>query len=212
MEITLEQIETVKDRTGASYKEAKEALEATGGSVVDAIIYIEDNIDKSFENDASKIESFKNFIKDTAKKGNATRIKVYKDEELLVNLPITAGIVGIVIFRWWGIIAAAFATGVSHCRVELAKEDGTVIDITDKAAEAFEVVKDKGGVLADEAIIGAGELYEAAKEKGADLYETARDTASRWLNKNIEAEAEEVSDEDAQDATVIVLEEGNEDE
>ena len=37
MEITLEKIELVKDRTGVSYKEAKEALEAADGSVVDAI-------------------------------------------------------------------------------------------------------------------------------------------------------------------------------
>ena len=42
MEITLEKIELVKDRTGVSYKEAKEALEAADGSVVDAIISIEE--------------------------------------------------------------------------------------------------------------------------------------------------------------------------
>ena len=45
MEVTLEKIELVKDRTGVSYKEAKEALEACDGSVVDAIINIEENID-----------------------------------------------------------------------------------------------------------------------------------------------------------------------
>ena len=32
MEITLEKIELVKDRTGVSYKEAKEALEVADGS------------------------------------------------------------------------------------------------------------------------------------------------------------------------------------
>ena len=45
MEITLEKIELVKDRTGVSYKEAKEALEAAEGSVVDAIIAIEETVD-----------------------------------------------------------------------------------------------------------------------------------------------------------------------
>lgn len=40
MEITLEKIELVKDRTGVTYKEAKEALEAADGNVVDAIIAI----------------------------------------------------------------------------------------------------------------------------------------------------------------------------
>ena len=47
MEITLEKIELVKDRTGVSYKEAKAALEAADGSVVDAIINIEEDIDTS---------------------------------------------------------------------------------------------------------------------------------------------------------------------
>ena len=46
MEITLEKIELVKDRTGVSYKEAKDALEAAEGSVVDAIIAIEDTVDE----------------------------------------------------------------------------------------------------------------------------------------------------------------------
>ena len=42
MEITLEKIELVRDRTGVTYKEAKEALEAANGNVVDAIIAIEE--------------------------------------------------------------------------------------------------------------------------------------------------------------------------
>ena len=45
MEITLEKIELVKDRTGVSYKEAKEALEKVDGSVVDAIILIEEGFE-----------------------------------------------------------------------------------------------------------------------------------------------------------------------
>ena len=53
MEITLEKIELVKDRTGATYNEAKEALEASNGSVVDAIIAIEEDINKEFEKDFS---------------------------------------------------------------------------------------------------------------------------------------------------------------
>ena len=45
MEVTLEKIELVKDRTGVTYKEAKEALEAADGNVVDAIVSIEDKTD-----------------------------------------------------------------------------------------------------------------------------------------------------------------------
>lgn len=41
MEITLEQVEKVRSCTGASYEEAKAALEACGGSVLDAVILLE---------------------------------------------------------------------------------------------------------------------------------------------------------------------------
>lgn len=41
MEITLEQVEKVRSCTGASYEEAKAALEKTGGNVLDAVILLE---------------------------------------------------------------------------------------------------------------------------------------------------------------------------
>ena len=68
MEVTLEKIELVKDRTGVSYKEAKEALEAADGSVVDAIISIEEVIDtetqKSVkEEGAAVIDKVKELVK-----------------------------------------------------------------------------------------------------------------------------------------------------
>ena len=40
-EITLEKVDLIRERTGVSYTEAKEALEAGNGDVVDALIYIE---------------------------------------------------------------------------------------------------------------------------------------------------------------------------
>ena len=41
MDITLEKVDLVKERTGASYSEAKEALVISNGDVLDAIIYLE---------------------------------------------------------------------------------------------------------------------------------------------------------------------------
>lgn len=41
MEITLEQVEKVRSCTGASYEEARAALEETGGNVLDAVILLE---------------------------------------------------------------------------------------------------------------------------------------------------------------------------
>ena len=77
MEITLEKIELVKDRTGVSYKEAKDALEAAEGSVVDAIIAIEETVD---EKPSKKVNVAANDtvekIKDMVKKGNISKITI----------------------------------------------------------------------------------------------------------------------------------------
>ena len=77
MEITLEKIELVKDRTGVTYKEAKEALEAAEGNVVDAIIALEEEVN---ENGGAGIgargENLKAKIKEIIDKGNVSRVIV----------------------------------------------------------------------------------------------------------------------------------------
>ena len=70
MEITLEKIELVKDRTGANYKETKDALEQTDSNVVDAIIFIEDSIDEGTKPRDSKTSAVIDSLKSLIKKGN----------------------------------------------------------------------------------------------------------------------------------------------
>ncbi len=42
MEITLEQVEKLREKTGVTYAQAKQALEYSGGNLLDAIIYLEE--------------------------------------------------------------------------------------------------------------------------------------------------------------------------
>ncbi|PAB58526.1 UBA domain-containing protein [Anaeromicrobium sediminis] len=44
MSITLEKVDMVRERTGARYKDVKEALEIHNGDVLDAIIYLEEKM------------------------------------------------------------------------------------------------------------------------------------------------------------------------
>ena len=175
MEITLEKIELVKDRTGVSYKEAKEALEFANGNVVDAIIYVEENIDHQFSSSEKKVAGkIVDNIKEAVRKGNVTKIRIYHGDDVVLNLPVSFGVVGTVLFPW-GAVASAVAAAVTKCRVELVKEDGTVVDVSEKTSSAFETVKEKGGVVMDEVIDKGSELYATAKVKGSELYAAAKD-------------------------------------
>ena len=178
MEITLEKIELVKDRTGVSYKEAKEALEFAGGNVVDAIIYIEENIDNDYASSEKRTAGkIVDTVRETVRKGNVTKIRIYHGDDLILNLPVSFGVVGTVLFPW-GAVASAVAAAVTRCRVELVKEDGSVVNVSEKAGHVYSTVKDKGGVVMDEVLEKGAEIYATAKEKGSAYYETAKGVSS----------------------------------
>lgn len=176
MEITLEKIELVKDRTGVSYKEAKEALEAANGSVVDAIIDIEESIDissksKIGEQGAHIIDK----VKEAIKKGNVSKIVVKKNDEILLNLPVTVGILG-TMFAFWTVLAGVIAAFGTKCVIELIKDDGEVIDISGRATDTFGDVVEKGAVIADEVKVKSAEVFTSVKEKATEAMNKARKT------------------------------------
>ena len=168
MEITLEKIELVKDRTGVSYKDAKDALEAAEGSVVDAIIAIEDTVD---EKPAKKVNEAANEtvdkIKDMVKKGNISKITIRKDDEVLLNLPLNAGLVGALLAPW-GVIAGIIAAFGFKCQIELQKDDGSVVDISQRAEELGKEVKEKSSVVVDDVVAKGTEAYNSIKVAAAD--------------------------------------------
>lgn len=172
MEITLEKIELVKDRTGVSYKEAKEALEAAEGSVVDAIIDIEESIDiKNKSRFAEQSSHMVDKVKEAIKKGNVAKIIVKKNDEVIMNLPVNVGIVGTVLAPWAAVagVIAAFGT---KCVIELVKDDGEIIDISEMATDTFDDVVEKGSVIADE-----------VKTKGADVFASVKAKTNEAINK-----------------------------
>ncbi len=122
MEITLESIDAVRERSGASYEEAREALEVSGGSVVDALVYLEQ---KKSQKTNDLLEKVKAFVKE----GNVNRIRVRRDDKVLLTVPVNVGIVGglvgLAAAPWWGILAAAAAAYGFDVKFEIIKEDGS---------------------------------------------------------------------------------------
>ena len=201
MEITLEKVELVKDRTGVSYKEAKEALEAADGNVVDAIVGIEETINvtaKSKINDQTKQVVDK--IKEAVEKGNVSRIRVKREDETVLNLPVNIGILGIVLAPVAAVIGTIAAFGMK-CTIELVKDDGSIVDISEKANDKFgaaiekggdiaETLKEKGGDIAETLKDKGGDFAETLKEKGGDAFSTVSEKVKDTVNKTFTADKE----------------------
>ena len=152
--ISLESVDQVIERTGVSYSEAKEALEYSNGDVLDAIIYLEgQSKDKGegFEKASESIEEFKAWLKELIKKGNISRIKIKKDEKVIVDIPVNAGIAVAVIavimpaILAFGVIAAV-ATKIT---IEITRTDGTVEVINKYITNAKDEVMDKASNFAE---------------------------------------------------------------
>ncbi|MEQ8176106.1 MAG: DUF4342 domain-containing protein [Syntrophomonadaceae bacterium] len=93
MSANLELIEKLRERANVSYEEAKEALEKCNGDIVDALIYLEkqDKIKPPpKENGAA---GFWASLKRLVKKCHATRLVISKNNENVVDLPLTVVII-----------------------------------------------------------------------------------------------------------------------
>jgi hypothetical protein len=137
----LKKIDEILKRTNTDYSTAKEALDAANGDVLEAIIIIESKQKGKSGGASAKGEQIMAQLKDILAKGNATKLTIKKNNEIIINLPITAGIVGA--------FAAPFlsAAGISaalltQCSVEITQADGKIIDLGQKVDEGMSAVKD----------------------------------------------------------------------
>jgi len=144
MSITLEQIDEVINRTGATYHQAKEALQFSEGDVVEAIIYIETLKKDSGAAERPYVngEEIIGLLKDMIKKGNVTRITLEKNNKVVVDIPILAGLVGALIFTP-ATVASILAALIAGCDLKIIKDDGEIIDVKEYTEHKVDSVKDK---------------------------------------------------------------------
>ncbi len=139
----LQKIDDILRRTNTDYSTAKQALEAANGDVLEAIIFIENmNKKKGFGSKSyNKGDQIFNQLKDVLAKGNATKLTIRKNNDVIVNLPITAGIIGAFIAPFLS-AAGITAALLTNCSVEITEADGKIIDIGQKVDQGMDSVKD----------------------------------------------------------------------
>lgn len=139
MDISLEKIDTIRERTGVSYKEAKEILERNNGDIVEALIDIENNKKESNFNINQTSEEVISKLKDIVKKGNITKIMLKKDGETIMNIPVTAGAIGAVLAPQLSAIGIAAAM-ISRTTIEIVKENGEVVSLNEMAGKTVDKI------------------------------------------------------------------------
>ena len=203
MEITLEKIELVKDRTGSTYAEAKAALEAADGSVVDAIIAIEEKMNIEHDKvDGGSLKDSPIFakMKEIVDKGNVSRILVSKGERTIVNFPVTAGVIGAVLVPWGAILGIVAAMG-TQCSIDFVDDKGKVIDIDGKVIGVYD--KAKGMMIKGVEKIDQGDTLDElmstiegfAKKAGKTVKELIKDASEAYR----QSDAEDIMEEEFKD-------------
>lgn len=110
----LEKIDLIRERLGVSYEEANRALKETGGDVVEALIKLEkETAEKGFSLKDNLIsvkgQELINKIKEIIKEGNVNKIVVKSKDKILVEIPVTAGVVSLVLFPYITLLAGLAA-------------------------------------------------------------------------------------------------------
>lgn len=204
-EITLEKIDIIRDRTGASYTEAKEALEQCEGNVVDALVYLEGK-EEAKANDKHNMEDFyatkdefKDWLKETINKGNVTRLKIKKGERVIVDIPVNAGIAaGVFALIWPPLIGIGLLTAViTKITIEITKNDGSVEVVNTVIKNAVDNVKSRAQDIKED--IENKVKKNDEKEEGSVYQYTVRFDEEKVEDENLNEDSNNINVEISKD-------------
>lgn len=154
-QITIEMVDQVLDRLPyATYKEAREALIKTDGNVLDAIIYIESGQkDTGFENKKESIRRFGENISqeserirgqlgDLFKKTTVVRIIVEKEGKVMLNIPLTLGVLGVAAMPVLSLLGLSAAVLSKYSVLITDEASGESVDMGSLTPEKLEILKE----------------------------------------------------------------------
>jgi hypothetical protein len=123
----LEKIDLIRERLGVSYEKANQVLQETG-DVVEALIKLEKETKEKGFNLKTEILHVKgqeliDKIKEIVKEGNVSKIVVKNKDKTLIEIPVTAGVVSLVLFPYITLLAG-MAAMLKEYTLEIDKKQG----------------------------------------------------------------------------------------
>ncbi|HWR06142.1 DUF4342 domain-containing protein [Sporomusa sp.] len=135
MDITLEKIDMIRERTGVSYREAKGALERNAGNVIETLIELEDKNKTNWTEEFSvRSTEVIDKVKELIREGNVNKIRVKHDGRVLAEIPVALGAIGAVVLPQLaalGVLVAVF----KRCTIEVVRRETEEADAKGEEAE-----------------------------------------------------------------------------
>ena len=159
-EITIEKIDTVIQRVpNVTYAEAKQALLEHNGDVIESIIALESNsstidnnipkktkqakkvVEDMFSKDSEDFKEMKNQAKELLKKSSVIRIIIDRNNKVIMNIPLTVGVVGVALLPIYTLVGLSAAV-IGKCRIKIQNEDdGSIVDLGELNEEKLNMLK-----------------------------------------------------------------------
>lgn len=149
--VTIEKLDAILERVpSATYSNAREALELCEGDVIEAIILLESKkctsktkktMEDVFSKDGEEIKEIKNQLKELLKKSSVIRVMVEKNDKVIVNIPLTLGVVGLALGPLYTLVGLSAAViGKYHIKIQ-NEDDGSVVDLGELNEEKLNMLK-----------------------------------------------------------------------
>lgn len=141
----MEMTEKLREKTGISYQEAKEALELTEWDLLEAVVYLErqgkvetnkveanekeeekvENAQKAHEGGSKATENMEkvgNWVSRLVEKGNRNRLEVKREDRILFTMPLTV-VALVALFAFWFIFPGMLIGWFFGLRYSLEGQD-----------------------------------------------------------------------------------------
>ncbi len=144
----LKKIDEIIKRTNCGYEEAREALVDNDGDLLAAIIEVErkKSTEEKFK---ARSEGVIDEIKKAIKEANATKLVVKKGDEIIINIPVSAGVIGAVLAPLFS-VAGITAGMISDYEFDVYTKDSKKINLNSKVEESIDKIDKSISKIKDE--------------------------------------------------------------
>lgn len=123
-EVTLEKMDILRERSGATYREAKEALERHDGNVIEALVALEGAKHTNWTEEFSvRSTELMEKIKEIIRQGNVNKIRIKQEGRILAEIPVALGAIGAVVLPQLAAVGMMVAM-FKRCTIEVVRNDG----------------------------------------------------------------------------------------